>query len=68
MLRQKGVRFWLGLLLLGLVVLVTLQNVETVQVSFLLWSVELPRAVLLVVIFAAGAAVGWLFGRLRNRE
>lgn len=68
MMKQKGIRFWLGIVLLGLVVMFTLQNVATVQVSFFLWTVELRRAVLLFVIFAAGAAVGWLFGRLQHRE
>ena len=51
----KDFRFWFGLALLGLAVLFTLQNVTIVEVSFLFWTLKLPRAILLFVIFAAGA-------------
>ena len=60
----KDFRFWFGLALLGLAVLFTLQNVTIVEVSFLFWTLKLPRAILLFVIFAAGAIFGWVFSRL----
>ncbi len=60
----KDIRFWFGIALLGLAVLFTLQNVAVVEVSFLFWTITLPRAILLFVIFAAGAIFGWVFGRL----
>ena len=60
----KDFRLWFGMTLLGLAVLFTLQNVATVEVSFLFWTIRLPRAILLFVIFAAGAAFGWAFGRM----
>lgn len=42
------------------------QNFETVQVSLLLWTVELPRAVMILLVFAAGILLGWLIGTLRS--
>lgn len=59
----KSVRFWFGIIVLGFVVLFTLQNVAVVEVNLLFWAVSLPRAILLFIIFAAGAMVGWILGR-----
>lgn len=61
-------RFWLGIGLAGAVILFTLQNVGAVEVVFLLWALRLPLAILLFVIFAAGAVSGWLFSRARGRH
>lgn len=62
----KDFRFWLNMALLGLAILFTLQNVTIVEVSFLFWTLKLPRAILLFVIFAAGAVFGWVAGRLHE--
>ena len=44
------------------------QNFETVQISLLLWTVELPRAVMILMVFAAGILLGWLIGTIRGME
>jgi uncharacterized integral membrane protein len=59
----QTIRFWAGMTVLGLLVIFTIQNVAEVEVTFLLWSVKLPRAILLFLVFAAGALCGWLFSR-----
>ena len=62
----RDFRFWFSMTVLGLAVLFTIQNIATVEVSFLFWSMTMPRAVLLFVIFAAGAVFGWVSGRLHE--
>jgi uncharacterized integral membrane protein len=57
----RTIRFWAGMTVLGLVVIFTIQNVTTVEVTFLFWSLTLPRAILLFLVFASGAVCGWLF-------
>ncbi len=42
------------------------QNFETVQVSVLLWTIEMPRAVMIILAFAAGGFLGWLIPTLRR--
>lgn len=62
----------IGSMLLGLVgalvALFTLQNLQTVTLSFLTWSVSLPIAVLVLVLFLLGVAVGLAAGALLRRR
>ena len=44
------------------------QNFETVQISLLFWTVELPRALMILLVFAAGGLLGWLVGTIRGIE
>lgn len=44
------------------------QNFETVQVSLLLWTVELPRAVMILLVFASGVLLGWLVATIKGME
>jgi uncharacterized integral membrane protein len=37
-----------------------LQNMEVVQVDFLIWSLEASRVIIYLTIFLIGASVGWL--------
>lgn len=55
------VKFLIGLTIVGLVVLITLQNVAPVETSLLLWTFELPRAVLIFAVFVFGFVVGQMF-------
>ena len=56
----SGIRWWAVLAIVGIVVLFTLQNIVTVQVTFLLWTMELPRALLLFIVFSLGMLVGYV--------
>ena len=55
-----------GLVVVALVFL--LQNLATVEVRFLWWTLALPRAAVLVVLFALGFGAGWLIASLRRRR
>lgn len=51
-----------------LLLLFMVQNFEIVRISLLLWTVELPRAVMILLVFAAGIVLGWLVGTIRAME
>lgn len=57
---SRDIRVWVTIAILGLLTLFTLQNVVTVEVTFLFWTLTLPRAILLFLVFAAGVLVGWI--------
>lgn len=63
----RDYRFWIGVVVLGLVGLFVLQNVVSVQVTLLFWTFTLPRVFLIVLVFAAGFVVGWAWKSLRGR-
>lgn len=58
--------------LIGLLVIFVIQNVATVEVNFLAWSMSLPRAVLYLVLLGLGGLAGWLIryyqARPRDRD
>jgi len=56
----QRIRHIVALVVLGLAILVAVQNVETVDVDFLFWTFSAPRVLLLFAVFAAGVIVGWL--------
>jgi uncharacterized integral membrane protein len=63
-------RFILGIIIGVLVIIFMFQNVQPVDVTFFAWTVTLSRAVVLLIVFAVGIIVGWIFhgaGR-RRRE
>ena len=51
----------------GSFVLFILQNMETVQVTFLFWSLTAPRAAILSAVFAVGVLFGLLLTRRFGR-
>ena len=57
---SKDIRVWVTIGVIGLLALFTLQNVVTVEVTFLFWTIMLPRAILLFFVFAVGVLVGWI--------
>jgi uncharacterized integral membrane protein len=55
--------------LIGLLALIfVFQNAESGRVDFLFWSFEAPAWLWLLIIFLAGALVGWIFGRRGRRR
>ncbi len=44
----------LTLFLTAIFVIFALQNIASVQVSFLLWDIELPRIIILLITFTVG--------------
>lgn len=57
---SKAIRLWTTVSIFCLVVLFTLQDVVTVEVTLLFWTLRLPRAILLFVVLAVGMLLGWV--------
>lgn len=56
-------------LLSGLLLLFILQNFAIVEIQFLLWSVSIPRSLLIFIIFSCGLILGWsLHSYARHRK
>jgi len=62
------VKMILGLILVILVVLFTLQNTEVVALRFLWWEFAMSRVLMFLLVFAVGLLTGFLLGsHLRSR-
>ena len=58
----------LSLTLVGAVVLFALQNTQVVEVRFLFWKVGMSRVLLIFLLLAVGAVLGWVAsGAYRHR-
>ena len=64
---KKNIKMYAGLGLLILVVLFTLQNTETVPISFLFWEFRISRALMIILIFVIGVLVGISSNYLKRR-
>ena len=64
---KKNIKVYGGLGLLILVVLFTLQNTETVPISFLFWEFRISRALMILMIFVVGVLVGISSNYLKRR-
>ena len=54
----------LSLVLTGLVVLFVTQNVEVVEIRFMVWQLSMSRSLLIFFLLAIGIMVGWLLHSL----
>ncbi len=64
---KKNIKVYAGLGLLILVVLFTLQNTETVPISFLFWEFRISRALVIFMVFVIGVLVGISSSYLKRR-
>ena len=62
------VRLVVIFVLIGLIVVFTLQNTAPVSVEFLVWSLTLSRALLVFLLLVIGTALGWLLRSMRDDE
>ncbi|MBU1713472.1 MAG: LapA family protein [Proteobacteria bacterium] len=53
-------RLILILTLSGLAILFIIQNVAVVEISFLFWSIQMSRALLMFFLLAIGIIIGWV--------
>jgi uncharacterized integral membrane protein len=58
---RARIRWIVTLTLLGLIVLVGLQNIREAEISVLFWTFRMPLIVVIVLSYAAGVVVGWLW-------
>ena len=56
----------LGLVLVGLLVLFILQNTQEVEVRLLFWTVSMSRVLLILLLLAIGALLGWVAASARR--
>ncbi len=61
-------KLFLGIILLILVVIFTLQNTEVIALNFLAWQFSISRALLLFLVLAIGIIVGWATSTLSERR
>lgn len=54
-----SLKLYTGLSLLILVVIFTIQNVEIVQINFLIWNFSISRALMIFLVFSIGILIGW---------
>ena len=59
------IKWVLGIILSGIVVIFVVQNVEVVQINFLFWSFSMSRALLLFFVLITGVLIGWLIRSYR---
>lgn len=57
---MKHWKLAIALVLLGLLVIFSIQNAEELQVRILFWTVTTRRAFMLFIILAIGIVVGWV--------
>ena len=58
---RSRIRWIVTLTLLGLIALIGLQNVRDAEVSVLFWNFQMPLIVVIVLSYAVGMVVGWLW-------
>lgn len=51
----------ISLILAGLAVIFIIQNVAVVKISFLFWSIQMSRALLIFILLVVGIILGWIF-------
>ena len=47
------------LILVGLAVLFIIQNVAIVEIQFIVWSLRLPRSLMMFLMLVLGILIGW---------
>jgi uncharacterized integral membrane protein len=50
----------LGMILAGMAVVFIIQNVTSVDLTFLFWTMSMSRALLMFLILSVGIILGWL--------
>lgn len=55
-------------ILIALMVVFVLQNIQDVEIKFLIWKLSTSRALVLLVTFATGLIGGWLLGRPQRQK
>ncbi len=58
-------KLFIGLVAILLMGIFVFQNMEIVQVNFLIWSLEASRVIIYLTIFLLGALTGWVGKSMR---
>lgn len=58
-----SLKLYTGLSLLILMAIFTLQNVEIVEINFLIWKLSISRALMIFLVLSIGIIIGWLIAK-----
>ena len=58
----------IGLLLIGLFIVICIQNVEEIPISFLFWSFTISKLLILILTFTIGIFIGMLIPIRKNKS
>jgi uncharacterized integral membrane protein len=61
-------KFIIGIIIGILVIVFMVQNVETVDLKFLAWSVSIQRAVMILIVFIIGIGIGFVVRSIGYRK
>lgn len=64
--RMETARLVGTLVVIGLLIIFTLQNTENIGVDVLFWEFEASGAIFVFVLLAAGVIIGWVLRSLRE--
>ncbi|NNE08959.1 MAG: LapA family protein [Gemmatimonadetes bacterium] len=59
-------RLIVSLVLLGLILIIAVQNAETVELSFLVWHLSISRVLLIFITGGIGFLAGYLMARFQS--
>lgn len=65
---MSNFKVYLGIFLVLLVVIFTLQNTEVVTTRFLIFDFSLSRALMIFLLFCAGILTGWVMRGAHTRS
>ena len=61
-------KFIVGLIIGILVIIFMVQNVEVVDITLYAWTVSIPRAIMILIVFVIGIALGWVVRSIGYRK
>jgi uncharacterized integral membrane protein len=61
-------KFIVGLIIGILVIIFMVQNVEVVDIALYAWTVSIPRAIMILIVFVIGIALGWVIRSIGYRK
>jgi uncharacterized integral membrane protein len=67
-LKGNGMKFIVGIMIGILVIVFMVQNVEVVDITFLAWTMHLPRAIMILIVFVLGIGAGYVARGVRTRK
>ncbi|MDG4811630.1 lipopolysaccharide assembly protein LapA domain-containing protein [Hydrogenovibrio sp. 3SP14C1] len=65
---MKNAKSILSIILITLSVIFLLQNMVTVRIEFLIWSLAVPRALMVVILIGIGFIIGLLVSNFSNHS
>lgn len=63
-----GTKLLVAAILAGLLLLFALQNLAEVELTFLVWTFQSRRFVVIAFSVVVGLAIGWMIGRMSRRH